>query len=306
MLPARFMTRPWALLPLAATFACAAVPSGAPSAPAGGQPIVIGRSYTVTSTVMGDQRQLNVWTPAGYDEGREIYGTIYLLDGALDQDFEHIAGLAQLGALSWTYQPFVVVGIQTKERQHELTPAPSDPRFVTGFPTAGGARAFRRFVLEEVRPFVEARYRTGRRRVVVGESLAGLFVVDTLLEAPEAFDDYIAVSPSLWWDAGAVARGAAAKLAAQGKSDRRLYLATADEGGAMKAGTDLLVEALETTRPEGFTWTWSDRAATETHATIYHGAVLHALRTLYPLPPWEGEMPWWMDVDGVPPPAKAE
>lgn len=289
-----------ALLPLS-MLACATVPAPDDAA----RPIVIGQSHTLSSVLLGDDRQINVWVPPGYADDRPIYGTIYLLDGALDQDFEHIAGLAQLGALSWTFETFVVVGIQTKDRQHELTSPPSDPRFSKGFPNAGGAAKFRRFVVEEVRAFVEANYRTGKRRVLVGESLAGLFVVDTFLEAPGTFDDYLAVSPSLWWDARSVAEGAAAKLAKHDASGRRLYLASAGEGGAMKVGTDVFLAALEAAPPEGLTWTHADRGATETHATIFHGAVLDALRRFYPLPPYEGDTPWWMDVDGVPPDADA-
>ncbi len=288
-------------------FACATAPAGGGAADDdANRPIVIGESHTLSSALLGDDRQINVWIPPGYADDRPIHGTIYLLDGALDQDFEHIAGLAQLGALSWTFETFLVVGIQTKDRQHELTSPPTDPRFVKGFPTAGGAATFRRFLVEEVRAFVEARYRTGARRVLVGESLAGLFVVDTFLEAPGSFDDYLAVSPSLWWDARSVAEGAAAKLARHGPSDHRLYVASADEGGAMKVGTDLFLAALRAAEPEGLTWTHSDRSASETHATIYHGAVLEALRRFYALPPYEGETPWWMDVDGVPPDAPAE
>lgn len=283
------------LLPLLSTGLLACATSGSNT-----KPIVIGETHALTTAILGDAREINVWVPPGYEEGRPIHGTIYLLDGALDQDFEHIAGLAHLGALSWTYETFVVVGIQTKDRQHELTPPPEDPRFRKGFPKAGGAAEFRRFILDEVRPFVEARYRTGKRRVLVGESLAGLFVVDTFLDAPDAFDDYLAISPSLWWDARRVAREASSKLAEHGASDRRLYIATADEGGAMKVGTDLFLAALAETKPEGLKVTHADRAATDTHATIYHGAVLDALRRLYALPPYEGETPWWMDVDGVP------
>ena len=77
-------------------------------------PIIIGTQYMLQSDVLGDVREINVWLPAGYEEGRDIGGTVYLLDGALDQDFQHIAGLAQLGALSWTFEPLIIVGLRRK------------------------------------------------------------------------------------------------------------------------------------------------------------------------------------------------
>ncbi len=125
---------------------------------------------------------------------------LYLLDGGLGQDFHHIAGLAQLGSLSWTFGPLIVVGVQTENRRAELTARPTDTRYLAAFPESGGAEQFRRFLETEVMPFVEERFGVGGRRALMGESLAGLFVIDTLLSQPSLFDDYVAISPSLWWD----------------------------------------------------------------------------------------------------------
>lgn len=282
--------------------ACAtpAPPAAAQAQSVAVRPIALGTSYTLQSEILGDDREINIWAPPGFEEGRKPGAILYVLDGALDQDFKHIAGLGELCALSWTCETTIIVGMQTKDRQHELTPAAADPRFRNGFPQAGGAADFRRFIAEEVRPFVEARYDPAPRNALIGESLAGLFVVDTLLDAPTLFDDYIAISPSLWWDAGRVAAEAPAKLAAPALSGRRLYMAMADEGGTMEQGIAALRAAIAASAPQGFSLNFSDRRATETHATIYHGEALAALRTLYPMPPWEGETPWWMTPDGTP------
>jgi predicted alpha/beta superfamily hydrolase len=263
--------------------------------------IPLGEQHLLTSAILGDTREINVWVPPGIAEGRTPGAVIYLLDGALDQDFKHIAGLGELCALSWTCETTLIVGIQTKDRQHELTPAATDPRFIEGFPQAGGAGAFRRFIAEEVRPLIEGRYPAAPRTVLMGESLAGLFVIDTMLETPALFDDYVAISPSLWWDAGHLSQEAPARLAGAQPEGRRLYLAIADEGGAMQAGVDAMRAAIGAAAPEGFEFIFSDRSASETHATIYHGEALAALRRLYPMPPGEGEAPWWMMPDGAPP-----
>ena len=269
-------------------------------------PIIIGTQYMLQSDVLGDVREINVWLPAGYEEGREIGGTVYLLDGALDQDFQHIAGLAQLGALSWTFEPLIIVGVETKDRQHELTTYPTDARFQHGFPQAGGAEDFRAFLRDEVQPFIEARYRTGPRSVLAGESLAGLFVVDTFLGSPDAFDDYIAVSPSLWWDGGNLAASSRAQLDLHAPSERRLFLALADEGDMMKFGMDMLRAALADI-PESFVdYAFHDFSATETHATILHPAMLKAFRSLFEMPQPDYETPWWMDEFGEPPGYEAQ
>ncbi|HRP11490.1 MAG TPA: alpha/beta hydrolase-fold protein [Terricaulis sp.] len=265
-----------------------------------GAPIIFAESYTLHSAVLGDAREINVWVPPDYDENAERrYNVVYVIDGGLDQDFVHIAGLGALGALSWTYEPLIIVGVRTNDRRHELTPPATDPRYVQEFPNAGGAGDFRRYLQTELIPFIEARYRTGARRAVAGESLAGLFIVDTLLAQPGLFSDYIAISPSLWWDDRAMARRAGDLARAQNYAEKRLFLAVANEGGTMQDGIDRVRAALAQTELE---MRYSDRSATETHATIYHNATLDALRWLYPMPPYDGETPWFM-IEGAAPPA---
>ena len=264
-------------------------------------PIVIGESYTLASAHLGEARQVNVWTPAGHGSDQRRFKVLYVLDGGLAQDFQHIAGLAQLGDLSWTFEPLIVVGVETRDRRADLTPPPLDPRFRSAFPAAGGAERFRRFLADEVIPFVESRYRASAHRAIAGESLAGLFVVDTLLHAPDLFDDYFAISPSLWWDYQRLARDAASRLQAGEFSGRRLWLAMADDGVTMQAGVDRIRQAIEAAAG-GPALSYADRSSTDTHATIYHGAMLDGLRAFYGTP-YEGgsETPWYMVPGGVPP-----
>lgn len=291
---------------LAAAAPAAAPASAQPSGAAkvASRPIQTGVTYELPSAVMGDVREVNIWLPPDYKGSKDRYTVLYLLDGASNQDFHHIAGLAQLGSLSWTFGPLIVVGVQTKQRQAELTPSASDPRYLSAFPNSGGADRFRRFLQREVIPFVERRYRTGARRAVMGESLAGLFVIDTLLKQPDLFHDFVAISPSLWWDDRRPMRDAAARLSAHDVSGRRLYLAMADEGGTMQDGVDMLRAALARQPGAKLTWRYSDRSASATHSTIYHGAAEEALRWLYPAPPYDpGPAPWYMIEGASPPPA---
>ncbi|MEW5687318.1 MAG: alpha/beta hydrolase-fold protein [Pseudomonadota bacterium] len=291
--------------------AAAPAPAPAPVAPTSA-PIVIGTSHRLTSAVMGDVREINVRLPDGYAAAKRDYPVVYVLDGGLEQDFQHIAGLAQLGDLSWTFGPVIVVGVQTKARRAELTPPATDARYRAAFPEAGGAERFRRFLASEVFPFVAANYRAGPRRAVIGESLAGLFVVDTLLKQPALFDDYVAISPSLWWDDRNGLRrlgGSDGLMDAGPLAGRRVVLAVADEGGTMQAGVDLLREALALRVLAGapdFAFRYLDRSQTDTHATILHGAALEALRGLYAAPPVDyGPTPWFMIEGGQPPAAAA-
>jgi uncharacterized protein len=285
--------------------ACASAPATpAPESPsAEARVIPMGFTHTIQSEILGGPREINVWVPPIAEDERETarFATVYVLDGGVDQDFPHIAGLGQLGALSWTHQRVIIVGVKTENRRAELTRRPHNARHAAEFPEAGGARRFQQFLATEVIPFVEARYPTGEVRTLMGESLAGLFVIDTFLHQPDMFNSYAAISPSLWWDDQHFARDGGHDLEGRAVGNTRLYLTIADEGGATRAGMDRFLRLLEAA-PEGSVhWRFVDRSATDTHATIYHGAALDALRWLYPSPtpqPVDAAGPWYYEDSG--------
>lgn len=252
-----------------------------------GQPIVIGQSYSLASAVLGAERKLNVWLPPSYAEGETRYPVLYVLDGGLAQDFQHISGLAQLGSLSWLTQEFIVVGVETIDRRRELAfPVERDAQLRKDYPTAGGSELFRRYLVDEVQPFVTARYRTSGEAAVMGESLAGLFIVEAFLREPDAFDTYIAMDPSLWWDEGRLAEDAPALLARHDGAPHRLWLSAGSETLAQPGHLDALLAALRA-RPE--LELHDEPRPRLSHATIYHPTAWEALQALYPRPDGEGQ-----------------
>ena len=263
----------------------AASPALAQTAPVDqGRPIIIGRSLTLDSRVLGETRRINVHLPASYDKApARTYPVLYLLDGGEQEDFPHIAGLAQLGELSWTFREMIVVGIEGTDRRRDMTHPTTVAKERSDFPTSGGSAAYRQFLGEELKPWINARYRTSGETALIGESLAGLFVVETFLKQPALFDAYIAASPSLWWDDQSLARGAAADLALWPAGERKLYLTIADEGSTMQAGVDRVVSALKQAPPTGLTWRYDPMPRLQ-HSTIYHPAALEAFKTVWPGP----------------------
>ncbi|MDR6790669.1 putative alpha/beta superfamily hydrolase [Sphingomonas sp. BE138] len=265
------------------------------------QVVTLGTTYRFTSRIMDDTREVNIWLPPAHERLGGSLPVVYLLDGGTEQDFVHVAGLANLASLSATYGPMIVVGVQSVERRAEFTPRPSDPRYLAAFPESGHAQRFRRFLKEELIPFVESHIGRSGRRAVMGESLAGLFVVDTLLNEPALFQDYVAVSPSLWWDDRRPLRrldNASRNIPA----GTRLYLAMADEGGTMQDGVDRLRTVAANRAGANLVIRYMDYGGEATHATVYHRAAEDALRWLYEAPPYDaGPTPWYM-IDGASPP----
>ncbi|MCO5793632.1 MAG: alpha/beta hydrolase [Blastomonas sp.] len=253
----------------------------AASAAAQPVPITVGETHTLASKPLAQERVVNVYLPAEYATSAKTYPVLYLIDGGLDQDFLHIAGTSALGALWARSQDVIVVGIATMDRRRELTGPTQDAALIKEFPTAGGSAAFRVFIRDEVMPMVAKSYRTSGETGVIGESLAGLFIVETYLNEPDLFDHYAAISPSLWWDDERLAKASAALLAKRTAKPHRLYLTIADEGREMQTGVDRLTAALGASSRSGQSWCYAPRPDL-THATIYHTVSPEALQYLFP------------------------
>ncbi|HEX8215619.1 MAG TPA: alpha/beta hydrolase-fold protein, partial [Allosphingosinicella sp.] len=265
----------------------ASAPVEAAAIPAG-VPVSIGTTYSIGSKVLGMDRRITVRLPYEYqarENAARTYPVLYLIDGGPEQDYPHIAGIAQLSDTNPAWGEFILVGVETVNRRSEISPAVVDPaKYKDLGAVPGGSAKFRDFLRLEVMPWVKGRYRTSGRDALIGESLAGLFTMETFLREPELFDDYVAVSPSLWWEDMEYGRRAAEFLGRHGASDRSLRIYIADEGYWQEEGALKIVEALERTSPKGLRWGFFDLGDEETHKTIFHRAAFDAIRALYPVP----------------------
>jgi predicted alpha/beta superfamily hydrolase len=255
---------------LAASVPCAAAPAELPPASVLG----IGETFVIDSAILHEKRRINVAIPRGTNG--QALPVLYMPDGGMDEDFLHVAGLLQVGAGNGTTRPFLLVGIENTERRRDLTGPTDVAKDRAIAPRVGGSAAFRRFIREELMPEVARRYRITGEKAIVGESLAGLFVMETLALAPDMFDSYIAIDPSLWWNGGALARqldGTAMRYAPA----KTLAVATSSDASMLIDGIDL---AARLSRVPGLRFTyraWPE----ETHATIYHPAALAAFRVVF-------------------------
>jgi hypothetical protein len=248
----------------------------------GGPPadrIPVHATLTIDSRILAERRTINIYTPPGYDRSPDTaYPMVYMLDGGLAEDFPHIVNtldsLIGLGVI----RPVIVVGIENTERRRDLTGPTAVAADSAIAPHVGGSAAFRRFIGEELIPELRARFRCTGETTIVGESLAGLFIVETLLLEPALFRRYIALSPSLWWNNGALVQSSAARLAAIAGDTGTLYLASANEAGIV-AGTQTLAATLATRAPAGLTWYYEPRPDLE-HNTIFRAVAPGAFAKL--------------------------
>ncbi|MEG2804572.1 alpha/beta hydrolase-fold protein [Stenotrophomonas sp.] len=262
--------------------AAAAQPTQAePTAPGvtAATPLAIGETFTLASRALGETRRINVYRPTAWNlPADQPLPVLYMPDGGIGEDFLHVAGLVQVLVANGSMRPFLLVGIENTERRRDMTGPTQDPKDRTIAPRVGGAPAFRAFLRTELMPQVRQRHATTGETAIVGESLAGLFVLDTLVREPDLFDTYIALDPSLWWNRGQLLDEAVAQLKAADVRGKQVAIASGNDPklaadaarfaqavGAALPGIDVKQRAM----PE------------ETHLTLYHPAALWALRTLF-------------------------
>ncbi|MGE0351918.1 MAG: alpha/beta hydrolase [Gemmatimonadales bacterium] len=269
--PARFLPPLQVLLLLSAPLRAQAPAS--PAVPADAIPRH--ETFRIDSRVLAEQRTINVYTPPGYDHaphGR--FPVVYMPDGGMAEDFPHVANtLDSLIALR-AVPPLILVGIENAERRRDLTGPTRVAQDSTIAPRVGGSAAFRGFIREELIPWVRGRYRTTGETAIVGESLAGLFIVETFLLEPGLFRRYIALSPSVWWNDGALVASAARHLRRLDGKRRVLFLSAADEPG-IADGTAALADTIRTLAPPGLLLLYEPRPDLE-HSTIFRAVAPEA------------------------------
>ncbi len=243
-------------------------------------PLIIGETFTINSKILGEIRRINVYMPPGYAESPEArLPVLYMPDGGIAEDFLHVAGLVQVSAGNGTMRPFLLVGIENTERRRDMTGPTENEDDKKIAPRVGGSAQFRKFIREELMPQVKSRYRTTEETAIVGESLAGLFVVETFLVEPDLFDTYIAFDPSLWWNDQKLVKEAGERLRARPKLTKSLYFASSGDDLRLGA-TQRLADALGKNAPAGVLWRY-EQMPDEKHSTIYHPAALKAFRAVF-------------------------
>lgn len=170
------------------------------------------------SRFLRNRRDIIVYLPPDYGAKAERhFPVLYLQDGQnlFDGETSYIRGqdwragqAADECIRRGRVEPLIIVGIYNagKSRVREYTPWRA-PKL-----GGGGADRYAKFLLKEVMPFIQAIYRVKRGPAdtgIGGSSLGGLLSLYLGLKEPELFGKVAALSPSVWWDRGAIHRFAA-------------------------------------------------------------------------------------------------
>ena len=246
------------------------------------EPLPPHASFTLRSAKLKETRRINVYLPPGYAEAKGTrYPVLYMPDGGLQEDFPHVARTVDAAIRAGEMRPVLLVGIENTERRRDMTGPTQVEEDKKIAPRVGGSAAFRAFLRAELMPEVRRRYRTKGETGIIGESLAGLFVLETFLLEPQLFDTYVALSPSLWWNAEALVNGAAEHLAGHlTLRNKALYFASTSDDTIAPAA-ERLAAALRSAEAKGLRWKYEPRTDLR-HDNIYREASPQVLRAWFP------------------------
>lgn len=224
-------------------------------------------TFKIKSSQVDEERIINIWTPTTYQSGNEKYPVMYMADGGIKEDFPHIANTLSKLIASKSISPIILVGIENTDRRRDLTGFSESKYDAKYCPTTDGAKKFRAFITQELIPEINSQYRTSEKKGIIGESLSGLFVMETMMLHPEIFDFYIAFDPSLWWNDHYLVENAEALFAKFPEKEIKLWFAGSSVKDISKH-TKNLNKFLEINSPKNLNWKYANEPK-EKHHTIF-------------------------------------
>jgi predicted alpha/beta superfamily hydrolase len=162
----------------------------------------------IKSVVLDNERNIAVYLPPHYKESSEKkYPVLYMHDGQ-----NLFTEIAEGSCTKWRVketadrhindnriEDIIIVGIyNSPDRISEYTPS-----YMEKYNAGGKGKEYTRFIVEELKPYIDKNYRTLSDRentAVAGSSLGGLISFYIAWNYPEIFEKVGAISPSFWWD----------------------------------------------------------------------------------------------------------
>lgn len=152
--------------------------------------------------------QVFVALPPSYAaQPQRRYPVLYATDA--DYAFPIIRQLARrLNVEGPQVEEFILIGLSYGKgenggvsRQRDYTPTPNGPSTASPNAIHGQAQAYQQYLRDQVKPFVNARYRADPAKAIfLGHSYGALLGTQILFTEPGLFSSYILGSPSLWYD----------------------------------------------------------------------------------------------------------
>jgi hypothetical protein len=247
--------------------------------PGGQMVFALGLVDKIQSVELGEARILNIYLPNGYSpDSSRTYPVIYLLDGSDNEDFIHVVGIVQFLNMIEVMPESIVVGIANVDRRRDFTFPTTVEKDKKVYPTTGSSARFISFIEKELQPYIQNKYKVNHIKTIIGQSLGGLLATEILLKKTFLFDNYIIVSPSLWWDNESLLSAAPGLAKKSAPKNVQVIISVGAEGKEMEGDAKKLSDILRSSEKHYDVQFLS--LPKEDHLTILHNSVYKSFEIL--------------------------
>jgi predicted alpha/beta superfamily hydrolase len=262
----------------------------------------IKRHRRFPSRILGNRRDVLVYLPPGYRLNRKRrYPVLYMHDG--QNVFDAATSFA---GVEWgvdetaerlireeLIEPLIVVAVANmgERRIDEYAPTRGviDARAKKKKRSRGLARQYGEFLIEELKPFIDKKYRTKPETEFTGlggSSLGGLVTLAIGILYSHAFTRLMVMSPSIWWDDFAIYR---LVDSIEQKAPLRIWLDTGTSEPGWEQARELCNRLVEKDWKVGDDLLYMEAEGADHSEGAWAERVEPALRFLFPPDlPWSG------------------
>ncbi|MBL4663454.1 MAG: esterase [Flavobacteriaceae bacterium] len=222
-----------------------------------GNPITIGDNYTISSKILNQDREIQIYLPNSYASSKQSYPVLYILDG--QWFFANGVSIQKSLRTPGAIPEMIVVGIKN-----------SNPLRRTLFSVE--SEKFTDFLKNEVVQFIDSNFRTTQERVIYGWEAAAYYLSELVLKENSIFNGVIITDGGL----------ASEKTVEEFNSDKDtyLYISNSKRDIYYIASTEKFTEILKKHNPKNLIWKY-ELFNDEVHETMPHLAMYKGIKYYY-------------------------
>ncbi|PKV51530.1 putative esterase [Aquimarina sp. MAR_2010_214] len=219
--------------------------------------IIAGINHTIKSSILNQDRTIQIYTPDGYSDSEQEYPVLYILDG----QWYFLSGVSIQKALRTpgAIPEMIIVGINNSNSLRRTLFGDENEKFTN-------------FLIHEVVKYIDSNYRTNKERVIFGWEAAAYYISELILKESEVFNGAIIT------DGGYASEDLVNKFTS--KEDVYLFMANSRKDIYYISSTEAFHEILKKNNPKNLIWKY-DLFNDEVHETLGHLALYKGLKYYY-------------------------
>ncbi|WP_405205367.1 alpha/beta hydrolase-fold protein [Aquimarina sp. LLG6339-5] len=219
--------------------------------------INIGINHTIKSSILNQDRTIQIYVPDGYSDSMQDYPVLYILDG----QWYFLSGVAIQKALRTpgAIPEMIVVGVNNSNPLRRTLFSEENEKFTD-------------FLVNEVIQYIDSNYRTNKERVIFGWEAAAYYISELILERSELFNGAIITN------GGYASKDLVNTFSS--KNDVYLFMANSRKDIYYIRSTEAFHTILKKSNPKNLIWKY-DLFNDEVHETLAHLAIYKGLKYYY-------------------------